>query len=563
MILEVLTILATLVIGCLPLAFLHRRVAVLFVFGVVGLLAANTVRERIRPQETSESRRPIEVSDRGYVSSKSCRSCHPAEYHSWHKSFHRTMTQLASEESVVGTFDTELELNGRTYRLSERDGKFWVAISKNPGSTEFAKHEIVMTTGSHHLQFYWYELGGKDRELGKLPFVYIFSEQRWVTADSTFLRPPGVHGEDVHGQWNNNCINCHSTGPQPRLAIDSAATSITGTDTHIAEFGIACEACHGPGENHVRKYQNVTSRYSALAGLDDQHGISHPDDIKPGTKSQICGQCHGISLPKNMEKMRHTFWSGFGYRPGEDFLSNDSDRILVRQELKHPMIAESLRRDPGYLRSYFWRDGMVRVSGREFNGLVNSPCHAHGDESLGVMQCMSCHELHPDGDDEYLADWADDQLKAGMEGNDACTQCHTEFGDQQTLTRHTFHEVGSSGSQCYNCHMPHTTYGLFKGIRSHTVSSPSAEESVFIRRPNACNLCHLDKTLEWTANQLEERYGMKLPPLSAARNASMRRLHSGRFRAMPAPARLWLGIWAGNQLAKFRARTGFHPTSDC
>src|SRR5215469_3555450 len=31
----------------------------------------------------------------GYVSSDRCLACHPDEYHSWHQSFHRTMTQLA------------------------------------------------------------------------------------------------------------------------------------------------------------------------------------------------------------------------------------------------------------------------------------------------------------------------------------------------------------------------------------------------------------------------------------------------------------------------------------
>ena len=28
-----------------------------------------------------------------------------------------------------------------------------------------------------------------------------------------------------------------------------------------------------------------------------------------------------------------------------------------------------------------WSDGMVRVSGREYNGLINSPCFKHDDES--------------------------------------------------------------------------------------------------------------------------------------------------------------------------------------
>jgi hypothetical protein len=42
---------------------------------------------------------------------------------------------------------------------------------------------------------------------------------------------------------------------------------------------------------------------------------------------------------------------------------------------------------------------------------------------------------------------------------------------------------------------------LFKGIRSHRIDSPSIPSTVDGGdgvRPNACNLCHLDRSLEWT-----------------------------------------------------------------
>ena len=32
----------------------------------------------------------------GFVSSQSCRACHPGEYEAWHDSYHRTMTQPAT-----------------------------------------------------------------------------------------------------------------------------------------------------------------------------------------------------------------------------------------------------------------------------------------------------------------------------------------------------------------------------------------------------------------------------------------------------------------------------------
>jgi hypothetical protein len=63
--------------------------------------------------------------------------------------------------------------------------------------------------------------------------------------------------------------------------------------------------------------------------------------------------------------------------------------------------------------------------------------------------------------------------------------------------------------------MPYTTYGLLRALRSHQVSSPSVAASVATGRPNACNLCHLDKTLAWTSESLRQWYGTPMPKLSA------------------------------------------------
>src|SRR5205814_10303265 len=64
------------------------------------------------------------------------------------------------------------------------------------------------------------------------------------------------------------------------------------------------------------------------------------------------------------------------------------------------------------------------------------------------------------------------------------------------------------------CHMPHTTYGLLKALRSHQISVPSVAVTLDTGRPNACNLCHLDKTLQWTAARLQQWYGTPPPRLS-------------------------------------------------
>ena len=136
--------------------------------------------------------------------------------------------------------------------------------------------------------------------------------------------------------------------------------------------------------------------------------------------------------------------------------------MLFRSYYKQFMTAEEVTE---LMRMSFWADGMIRVSGREFNGLSDSACYQRGE-----LSCLSCHSLHKTDDDPRpLVEWADDQLGVGMNGNDACLQCHES---NRYDSKHTHHQPHSSGSRCYNCHMPHTTYGLLKAIRSHQISSP-------------------------------------------------------------------------------------------
>jgi hypothetical protein len=124
--------------------------------------------------------------------------------------------------------------------------------------------------------------------------------------------------------------------------------------------------------------------------------------------------------------------------------------------------------------------------------------------------------MHPD-ESVDLDDWRDDQLKPGMRTNLACTQCHQESKYTSELTQHTHHASDSHGSQCMNCHMPHSTYGLFKSIRSHRVESPSVISTLATGKPNGCVLCHLDRNIGWVADNLTDWYGhqkLELSPMA-------------------------------------------------
>ena len=445
--------------------------------------------------------RPLEVLSDGYVASHACLECHQSEHASWHDSYHRTMTQVATPDAVIGDFDNrQITYGDASYFLHRRGDQFWVAMD-DPDATQGARprieRPILMTTGSHHMQVYWYS--SYSRVMGQLPIFYLRQEQMWVPRDAAFLRPVDDRHASETGRWNVKCMFCHTTHPMPRLV--NGATM----DSRVAEFGIACEACHGPAQEHVR-----LRREGLESG--DADPIVNPGRLSPDLASQICGQCHSVNFPISRSGLSREMSEGPRFRPGEPL---SKTRVVVKRddagERHLKQLFEGLpafQNLSDHFDTQFWQDGMIRVSGREYNGLLESTCHVRGG-----MSCLSCHALHrSDSDQRSAQQWADDQLKPGMRADQACLQCHEV--EQYATTSHTFHDSQSHGSRCYNCHMPHTTYALLKAIRSHQISSPDVHLDNAVGRPNACNLCHLDQPLAWTAGYLQRWYGQEVPDLS-------------------------------------------------
>lgn len=413
-----------------------------------------------------------------YVSSDTCRSCHPGAHESWHRTYHRTMTQVVSPETVAADFDNrEYLVDDITYRFNREGDKFLVHASK-PGwdgrqrSLPNFPRQVVMSTGSHHYQAFWVPTGRKTQPI-EIPLYYNIAEQRWIPKQKTVLEPPGTPGVSAH--WNSHCINCHSTNGIPRFDEEN-----TLADSSVAEFGIACESCHGPGRDHVRHHQNFWNRYRQRLSDKPDTTIINPARCDKVRSVQICGRCHSNSTPHDRAI---SYQEGIGFRPGNDDLAAH----LSLADFDHPPETPDET-----FENVFWHDGTCRVGGDEYNAHVKSPCYLQGE-----LTCLSCHSMH-DSD-------PNDQLAPGMETNEACLQCHNSFRDR--IEEHTHHAADSSGSQCYNCHMPNTSYALSTAMRSHRIDSPNAELSAKTGRPNACNLCHLDKTLQWTSDYLNEWYG--------------------------------------------------------
>lgn len=456
-----------------------------------------TTLEAQRAAQAVARTRPIQVRDAEFVSSKACRACHPGEYASWHRTYHRSMTQAATPQSVLGRFDGErIEVEGVSYEFSREGDAFWVerVTPAGAGGPRRERLRVVMTTGSHHYQIYWVSTGA-GRTLDNLPVSFLLDEQRWVPRTATFLMPPGQPIDVRH--WNTNCIQCHATQGQPRPQAEGAF------DTRAAELGIGCESCHGPGRKHVEARRDPLSRYREHLGEGGDPTIVQPRRLPPPRAAEVCGQCHSSFVARyDAAWGRH----GFEYRAGD---SLESSRLTLQPAVhlggpsppQLPNALEWLERNPGWIEKRFWPDGQSRVTGREYNALSSSACFRGGQ-----LSCLDCHSLH--------ASDPDDMLKQEALGDEVCASCHPAQGEK--VRQHTHHRAGSVGAVCVNCHMPYTTYGLLKAVRSHNINSPDVASRLAAGRPNACNLCHLDQTLGWVQDHLVDWYGQEAVPLDDA-----------------------------------------------
>ncbi|MEM7264046.1 MAG: multiheme c-type cytochrome, partial [Planctomycetota bacterium] len=203
---------------------------ILWVAAPATILGLSAGRE-IPLAEHEQAERPVELRDGDYVGSSACESCHPQEHHTWKNSYHRTMTQRISPETILGEFDgREVSFYGVTYRVGQDDKGYWFSTIDEATTPE--KHYIVLATGWHHMQVYWYSGPKSDRNLMQVPICYLREDRRWVPVDSTFLRPKDESSTYRDGLWNQSCSQCHTTASEPHLGTDGSS------DTTVAEFGI-------------------------------------------------------------------------------------------------------------------------------------------------------------------------------------------------------------------------------------------------------------------------------------------------------------------------------------
>jgi Cytochrome c554 and c-prime len=226
----------------------------------------------------------------------------------------------------------------------------------------------------------------KGDELFELPVSFWIELGEWANSPGY---PDGI--ANFNRPIIPRCLECHATSfesrPPPENRFSKAGFVL----------GISCEKCHGPGREHV-------VRYNSRSGAPFQDGLVNPAKLPRDRQIDLCAWCHagqGRALAPT-----------FSYLPGE--------RLDNYLELSRP--------DPTV---------RVDVHGSQVELLERSRCFKSSN-----MTCSTCHDVHAPQHDLAMF-------------SQRCLGCH------KIDNCGAYPKLGHSiASNCYDCHMPNQESNL-------------------------------------------------------------------------------------------------------
>lgn len=215
-----------------------------------------------------------------YVGPAECAKCH-AEKAATQKNtpMGRTTAFVADSDVLASHGRLAFHSSRINYQITTESGKSVYTVTDG---THTIPAPLTWSFGDGHIgQSYLFERDGNFFESRASYFGNLktldFTPGRELT-DPKDLEE--AMGRPVTGSELIRCFACHSTASTINEKFDR---------TRIIP-GITCEACHGPGLNHV-----VAGDASLLQGATGQETemIFNPSTLKPSDAVDFCGACHG------------------------------------------------------------------------------------------------------------------------------------------------------------------------------------------------------------------------------------------------------------------------------
>jgi tetratricopeptide (TPR) repeat protein len=286
-----------------------------------------------------------------------------------------------------------------------------------------------------------------------LPVAYDVRTRQWFDTAASGVRHFGNGPAEEPVNWkewpytfNTGCFNCHVSQLSTNYDLK--------TDTYRttwAEPGINCETCHGPCKEH-----NEVMGAAPKGQLPPDLKIISLKKFTHEQHNALCGSCHAKASP-----LTNTF------PPGDRFFDH-----FDLATLEHPD---------------YYPDGRDLGENYTYTTWRLSPC-----VKSGQLDCVKCHT----SSGRY-------RFKDEAKANGACLPCHAQRVAQASA--HIHHPPDKPGvpTRCVQCHMPMT--GFARMNRSdHSMLPPAPAATLKFGSPNACNLCHKDKSAAWADQKVRQ-----------------------------------------------------------
>ncbi len=451
------------------------RLTILFL-AMTGLFLLLSVGGFFSPDTTPTAALDVPYSNihpEDYVGPEKCAECHAEHYRKWQTHPHSKMNLNPSDETILGDFSNHRVKYGNGEAVFEkRDDEFFMSLFEEGQLTH--EYRITKTVGSQHTQMYIgvQTIGPEPsdhqayRIEGKLPFGYWIRHNLWTPVsyfDSAYEAEPNDGHEKMEllnlvqkeTKWELNCLYCHNTYAYQHRLYFSNVLGFPREDFRFPE-----------GAESIQEWGPLTPEKLVTLGVS-------------------CESCHygGREHVENGRESR--------FYPSSPKLQSTS--ISPETPTTNANLINSICLQCHCANVILYPNGAATWNSREALDLQSGACQQQ-------IKCTDCHDPHPAGKHGGLFSEQKITWK--------CLECHTQLQDdvsRQTHSRHTLDSVS-----CVDCHMPRIVQGLDQVVRTHHIHSPSDESMLQRAGPNACNICHLDKPIDWTLNHLNEGWGLNI-----------------------------------------------------
>jgi len=292
-----------------------------------------------------------------------------------------------------------------------------------------------------------YQLAGSDQRPSDRDWTWVgYRIEDWYDLDASTLRRP------AHEQaFDRQCAGCHVTGFSLRgdattgfrasAAVDRDGVFDLDGDGSRELLAVGCEACHGPGSEHIER---------APRG----QRIVSPSLLTPERQSALCGSCHGRGRGK-----------------GGELAPLDAAHHMPRPGIRRSELLASHLSELSAAEDATFSSGDSRLGRAQYSDFVRSA--KYRSPNL-LVSCIDCHAPHRE------PGIAADLRFAANDDQGSCAGCHAEPKDrnahakQKTNYDHV-RGVDQSNLTCARCHMPKTATA---GAHTPALSDRSSPSSV-------------------------------------------------------------------------------------